>query len=605
MLCVGAPISAEPVEDAQLVEPTKAPKHPGYAQGHVWKGEGLGAAVVALTVDNLNTVFAVSADGAVYRKGEGATWQTVLGATGGRLGDIDELDEEDLLLDMEVLLLDSQDLSQEPEEEEDELADDTEDGEETEDAKADFGSDAMDDSDGALVDELFGLDSKMEDSTQGPKAGRLVWASSEHAGMVFAARGDGLWRSVDGGLTWRRTLRAPAVHSLSDGPNGLIFAGTVQGLRVSKDAGGTWGRIADPIANIETYSFAYDGGLLFAGTVEGLYRSKDGLNWAKLLSRYDADIPVWTVAIDRFWDGGLWVAGPVGILRSDNGGEQLRAAGQNTLAGTTVLLPLAGPGHLLAAGVDGVWESRDGGMRWRPVANGLPSPANTHLAMSDQGPMLGGKDGVFQLKTTAGSFEATALERVEITPGAEMGTLVVVALNRPGMVMGTLLTQGAIARSLLLPKLTVSGDWSESRMLSADFDGRSNRGHVRRSWHLGLSACFGACSTGASYGGYSDAAGSGGEDLAVVGGEVYSASNEGSLAPMAANVAERVTRYRTDVANRITELVIARYRLLESSPSFAVLSLQDQVGHELDVAESIARLDVYTNGYFSRVLEGS
>ena len=91
----------------------------------------------------------------------------------------------------------------------------------------------------------------------------------------------------------------------------------------------------------------------------------------------------------------------------------------------------------------------------------------------------------------------------------------------------------------------------------------------------------------------------------VVGDEVYSASAEGSLAPMAANVAERVTRYRTDVANRITELVIARHRLLESSGGFRGLPLREQIGHELDIAESNARLDVYTNGYFTRVLEGS
>ena len=74
---------------------------------------------------------------------------------------------------------------------------------------------------------------------------------------------------------------------------------------------------------------------------------------------------------------------------------------------------------------------------------------------------------------------------------------------------------------------------------------------------------------------------------------------------MAANVAERVTRYRTDVANRITELVLARHRLLDAWSVVQTLTLREQVAHELDVAESTARLDVYTNGYFSRVLEGS
>ena len=46
-------------------------------------------------------------------------------------------------------------------------------------------------------------------------------------------------------------------------------------------------------------------------------------------------------------------------------------------------------------------------------------------------------------------------------------------------------------------------------------------------------------------------------------------------------------------------------QLLEARPVVRTLTLREQVAHELDVSESTARLDVYTNGYFSRVLEGS
>ena len=190
-----------------------------------------------------------------------------------------------------------------------------------------------------------------------------------------------------------------------------------------------------------------------------------------------------------------------------------------------------------------------------------------------------------------------------------MGSLTVIALNRPGMAMSEIVTRGAIARSLLLPKLTVRGRWNQDRMLSADYGARSNHGHYRTSWSLGLTACFGGCNSSSGYSSYiedvgMEAAQSSGS-VAVVGDEVYDTSGEGSLAPMAANVAERVTRYRTDVANRVTELVLARHRLLEARPVVQTLSLREQVAHQLDVAESTARLDVYTNGYFSRVLEGS
>ena len=95
------------------------------------------------------------------------------------------------------------------------------------------------------------------------------------------------------------------------------------------------------------------------------------------------------------------------------------------------------------------------------------------------------------------------------------------------------------------------------------------------------------------------------ESVTVVGDEVYSINETGSMAPMAANVSERVTRYRTDVAGVVGELALVRHRLMDARSAVTVLSLREQVKHELDVLEATARLDVYTNGYLSRVLDGS
>ena len=95
------------------------------------------------------------------------------------------------------------------------------------------------------------------------------------------------------------------------------------------------------------------------------------------------------------------------------------------------------------------------------------------------------------------------------------------------------------------------------------------------------------------------------ESVTVVGDEVYSIAEAGSLAPMAANVSERVTRYRTDIAGVVGELALVRLRLIDAGATVGALSLREQVNHQLDVLEATARLDVYTNGYLSRVLEGS
>jgi hypothetical protein len=95
------------------------------------------------------------------------------------------------------------------------------------------------------------------------------------------------------------------------------------------------------------------------------------------------------------------------------------------------------------------------------------------------------------------------------------------------------------------------------------------------------------------------------EAVTVVAGEVYDATGTASLAPMAAKVAGEVTRYRTDVSGRVSEMILARHRLLEARSIMYALSLREQVGHELEILESAARLDVYTNGYFTRVLTDS
>jgi len=421
--------------------------------------------------------------------------------------------------------------------------------------------------------------------------------------LVLVSRSDGIWRSRDSGVSWERAGELEGIHSLEDGQYGHILAGTQTGARISRDSGSSWEPIKDPIARIEVFDFTRDGELYFAGTAEGLFRSADGLNWAKLLSRYDSDVPVWSVAVDPYWDGGLWVTGPVGVLRSDDGGQQLRAASRNSLQGSVSLLALSQPGHLLAAGIDGVWESQDGGVRWRPVADGLPSPANYLLG---PGPMVAGFDGAFDL-IRAEQTSVSEVVQADVTPvGAEMSMLVSKALSRSGMRMGEVLTQRTIASALLLPMLTLDGSLGRRKMLSGDYEARSNKGSASRSWDIGVSACFGACRNGSSYSSYdssSDAAGL--ADVVVIGDEVYGAQEGSSLAPMAANVAERLTRYRSDIANQVSELVLARRRLIGARSVVQSLSLREQVSHELDVLESTARLDVFTNGYFTRILEGS
>lgn len=574
-----------------------------FSEGHVWLGTSLRTPILSATVTPQGIVLALGADDTIYRRDSSGDWSIALPANRGSLEDASQFDEEDMLMEAEGFFDEMQSLmsGEDASDEEQDASDEDEVAEESTEPVGSEPTSVVSD-----VTDLWVGDERGDGTDLGPRSGAVVWASDHVSGTVIVERTDGCWRSEDHGRTWVQAGDLSAVHAFGDGHAGHILAGTAKGLRVSVDGARTWDAINDPIVGIEVFSFARDGERIFAGTSEGLYRSDDGLRWAKLLSRHDADVPVWRVAVDRHWEGGLWVTGPVGILRSDDGGEQLRAPSRNSLPGTVSLLALDSPGHVLAAGIDGVWESTDGGTRWRPLANGLPSPAN-HVLLD--GPFVAGADGVFELRRASEQPTPGRVAMPENPSGADVGTLVATALRRPGMDMSNVLTEGSIARAMLLPTLQVTGSTTRMRYISGDFDARSNKGSSHRSWSVGVTACFGACSSASSQ---SSApiesiveSGSLYDAVTVVGDEVYSVNESGSLAPMAANVSERVTRYRTDVAGMVGELTMVRHRLIDAFGLVQTLSLREQVKHELDVLESSARLDVYTNGYFSRVIEGS
>lgn len=592
------PIHAKSPADGPVATVSAEPKPTPYSDGHVWLGTGLAATVVSMTVTPDGSVLVLGADGTVFQRTGDRQWMAVLGAQGSSLDSDEDIDEEQVLLDVEGFLSDAQDLTQEMEDEgaaehdEEAMDDDPE-------AEPERLIEAPADSAGEMADMVV-ADERGDGGELGPQSGRLIWASTGTPGLVLVSRGDGVWRSRDDGRSWERAGELQGIHSLEDGQRGYILAGTQAGVRISRDGASSWNAIKDPIAGIEVFDFARDGALYFAGTAEGLFRSNDGLHWAKLLSRYDSDVPVWSVAVDPYWDGGLWVTGPVGVLRSDDGGQQLRAASQNSMQGSVSLLALSQPGHILAAGIDGVWESQDGGVRWRPVANGLPSPANYHLG---PGPMVAGIDGAFDLVRADPKTISEVVEPEVTLPGATMGILVSKALSRSGMKVGEALTQRTIAQTLLLPMLTLDGSVGRSSLLSGDYEARSNKGAAYRSWDVGVTACFGSCQSGSSYSSYGSSSDDAG--LVVIGGEVFLGEDGSSLAPMAANVAERLTRYRTEIANQVSELVLSRRRLVGARSVVQSLSLREQVSHELDVLETTARLDMFTSGYFTRVLEGS
>ena len=120
--------------------------------------------------------------------------------------------------------------------------------------------------------------------------------------------GDGIWRSVDGGLSFTQIVTAstyPALSIVNDlvhdpiDPN-TLYAGTNDGVWRSVDGGFSWMRIraaGDPARDLEIHP---SGALLVAISAEGIYRAAN--------PRTATEISGW---VDESWGWLPWTAGRI------------------------------------------------------------------------------------------------------------------------------------------------------------------------------------------------------------------------------------------------------------------------------------------------------
>lgn len=124
----------------------------------------------------------------------------------------------------------------------------------------------------------------------GPFGGEInaLAADPQQPSVIYAATRGGVYKTENGGATWRRTsrgLRSAVVSDVAVAPSNrkMVYAATYNGLFVSRDGGETW---QNPRPNVEfgVLSVAVDprdARHVWAGTEFGVAWSRDaGLTWA-------------------------------------------------------------------------------------------------------------------------------------------------------------------------------------------------------------------------------------------------------------------------------------------------------------------------------------
>lgn len=575
-----------------------------WAEDHRWVSSGVRRRISGLAALPGGVLVAVTDEGEVQRRDGSRGWRVVMSAPGG-LGGEGDLEEEDLLLDAESAVLDFSDDGDEAIDEDEPGPADT-DGAEP-DAQVDDSAEESDiqgaTADDALPQEVLeaGLLDAAERAAREASRRPGVWRTGERA--LLLSRGDGAWRSSDGGQTWVPVPTLPPtldVVAFPGYPTELVAA-TTEGVFQSGNAGASWFEVESTLSGDRVYDLEADGEWVYAGAEDGLYRSRDGMRWQRARQRGGGATPIFAIAVDPSWEGGLWLAGVEGILRSDDSGSTVRPSGQNPLQGTRVLVALPGAGRVMAAGSDGVWESTDGGVRWRPVVSGLPGPEQRALVLDAEAPFLGGMYGVFRLGRGVLEPEAEAPRRVEL-PG--LGELVAVSLRRGGVSYDPVLIQRSVVRSLATPTLNTFARLERSRMRQADFVDLETFQVEESDWSFGVTVCFGACTT--LVGAVSEVAVADVEqvvpELVAIGDEVFDLNDVGSYSAAAANTVSDLTRYRGFLSESLTELYHTRLRLETQRGSLRTLPLREQALYVLSVEETDAQIDAFTDGYYHRAL---
>jgi len=223
-----------------------------------------------------------------------------------------------------------------------------------------------------------------------PSDAATLYAGLNELGPGTAPGGGGLFKSTDGGATWKSSAAGITDGSfpISIGhlaidpshPSTIYAAAEGRGLFRSTDGAASWSPVAGlPFAFVN--GVAVDPGLpstVLAVTSQGLYRSTDsGGHFARSDSGFPASSAARAFAFDPAHPQRI-LAGTFGgaMFASEDGGATWTEISTDLAPhGVTGLAFAASSGTFFAGTEDaGIFRSTDGGAHWSPASDGLATP---------------------------------------------------------------------------------------------------------------------------------------------------------------------------------------------------------------------------------------
>jgi len=232
--------------------------------------------------------------------------------------------------------------------------------------------------------------------TNGPSGGSVTALAVDPAqpAIVYAATGNGVFRSQNGGGSWSdrsQGLGNRSATSLAIDPRttSTLYAGTVGGLFKSTDSGGTWSALGGPVGTAISSIVInpITSSELYVSAAGVIHKSIDaGVTWqpARNGIRFNT---VTALAIDPSTPATLYAGSHDGAFKSVDAGASWTAL-QGIYTGGLFIPAIAVdpqvPATLYAANFDGatVYKSLDAGTTWSPSNGGLSNVRVNRLAIT-------------------------------------------------------------------------------------------------------------------------------------------------------------------------------------------------------------------------------
>jgi photosystem II stability/assembly factor-like uncharacterized protein len=225
------------------------------------------------------------------------------------------------------------------------------------------------------------------------EAAQAVVADPSRRAVLYAASGNQLWKSGDGGGTWSRASSfADFISQLATDAGGAVYVGTPLTMFRSTDRAASFRALppapfVSPAGNPGTLLAARSvAGTLLAATSAGLFRTLDGgISWQPL-DRGLRGLAVVSLAVDPRDASAVYAGVTTGLLA----GRHRDAAWSPRFAGLELIQPVeapyflavdpAGSGTIYRSLLFGLSRSFDGGRRWHDL--GLPNRCLVVLALA-------------------------------------------------------------------------------------------------------------------------------------------------------------------------------------------------------------------------------